>query len=147
MASILAKDANGANVAIQTVANTASENKQVFVLGSPAADALIAVSKGGLQVYPVRVRNMTPNRITITAATVATTLVGQTPSREGLVLMNDSTATLFLAFGSNVSATDYSVKIGPGAYYEVPNVNHGGQVVGIWDAANGVARITEFVEG
>lgn len=147
MANILSKDANGANVPIQVVANTAAENRQVMVLGSGNSDALVNTNVGGLQVYQVKRRGVTPNYAAIASSVTAVTLLGQTSNRTGFILVNDSTATLFIKFGSIVSLTDWSVKIGPGAYYEVPPYEHAGQVVGIWDAANGVARITEFTEG
>lgn len=63
--------------------------------------------------------------------------------RSGATVWNDSTATLFLGMGAAAaSATDATVKIGPGDYYEIP-FGCKDQVRGIWDVANGAARISE----
>lgn len=57
---------------------------------------------------------------------------------------NDSTAVLYLKFGATASATSYTVQLAAGAYYEFPQPLYGGQVDGIWAAANGAARTTEW---
>lgn len=94
----------------------------------------------------LRVNAASPNtatRTSVAAATVDTQLLAA-GSRAGFTLSNESTATLFLALGAAAaSATDYSVKVAAGGYYEAP-YGYSGPVRGVWDAVNGAARITEL---
>lgn len=63
-------------------------------------------------------------------------------SGNGRTVFNDSTATLYLKFGTTASATSYTVQLAAGAYFEFPLPLYVGAVDGIWSAANGDARIT-----
>ena len=66
--------------------------------------------------------------------------------RVGWSVFNDSTANLFVKFGVTASTSSFTVKIAPGGYYEMPTTpTYQGQIDGIWDAANGNARVTELV--
>jgi len=59
-------------------------------------------------------------------------------------LWNDSTAVLYLKFGTAAaSTTSYTVQLVAGAYYEFTQPLYGGAVTGIWASANGNARTTE----
>ena len=66
------------------------------------------------------------------------------PSARARAVYNDSTAVLYLKFGATASTTSYTVQIAADGYYEFPGPLYGGQVDGIWDAANGNARTTEW---
>ncbi len=57
---------------------------------------------------------------------------------------NDSTAVLYLKYGATASNTSYTVQIAAGGYYEFPQPVFAGQVDGIWAAANGSARTTQW---
>lgn len=72
------------------------------------------------------------------------TLLAANTDRRGLLLVNDSTATLYLKYGATASTTSYSVKMEPGSYWEMPRPIYTGRIDGIWSAANGAARITEL---
>lgn len=93
----------------------------------------------------------TPLPIVATVATLANvpgsvtsvTLRAANSARLGLMVFNDSTATLFIKFGATASATSFTVKVAPDGYYEFPQPIYVGIVDGIWDAANGNARVTE----
>lgn len=56
---------------------------------------------------------------------------------------NASTAVLRIKFGTTASATSYTVKLDPDAYYEMPANLYTGRVDGIWESANGYAYVTE----
>lgn len=62
----------------------------------------------------------------------------------GRSVWNDSTATLYLKFGTTASTTSFTVKMGPGDFYEFPQPTYAGVVEGIWSAANGAARTSEW---
>jgi hypothetical protein len=72
------------------------------------------------------------------------TLIASNGARKGLTIFNDSTAILYVKFGTTASTTSFTVKMTGGAYYEMPTPVYTGIVDGIWDSANGAARITEF---
>jgi hypothetical protein len=56
---------------------------------------------------------------------------------------NDSSAVLYLKYGTTASATSYTVQVPAGYYFEFPRPIYDGVVEGIWVAANGAARCTE----
>lgn len=61
---------------------------------------------------------------------------------QGMTIYNDSaSANLFISLGSTVTTTNFTCRLVPGAYYETP-FGWSGQVVGVWDAAVGNARVT-----
>jgi hypothetical protein len=60
------------------------------------------------------------------------------------IVWNDSTATLYLKFGTTASVTSATVAIPPNGYYEFPQPLYRGAVDGIWSSATGTARITEM---
>jgi len=75
---------------------------------------------------------------------VSTTLLSSNTSRKGATIHNDSTAILYVKFGTTASATSYTVKLVADAYYEVP-FGYTGRIDGIWASdASGAARITEM---
>lgn len=59
-------------------------------------------------------------------------------------IYNDSTAVLYVKFGATASSSSYTVQLAAGDYYEFPQPCYGGQVDGIWAAANGNARTTSW---
>jgi hypothetical protein len=84
----------------------------------------------------------------VTATTTATNLLDANSLRKGAMFFNDSTADLFIAFSNATpSATVCSFKMAPGSLYELPmikNFPYRGVVKGVWSAANGACRSTEF---
>jgi len=87
----------------------------------------------------------TPTTSSVAASLANVTLLAANVDRLGTAILNDSaTATLHLKLGATASLTDFTVKIGPDAYYEVP-FNYVGIIDGIWDIASGSARITEVI--
>lgn len=73
-----------------------------------------------------------------------TTILAANTSRKGATFFNDSTAILYLAFANTTSsATNFSVKLQAGGYFELGGYT--GIVKGIWAAdASGACRVTEF---
>lgn len=85
-----------------------------------------------------------------TAATVtnvsgsasSTTIKVSNTSRKELIVFNDSTAILYLLYGSgSASTTNYTLKVFPDTHAIIDSYN--GQVNGIWASATGDARVTE----
>lgn len=87
----------------------------------------------------------TATRTSVAAAIADTALLTANPSRKGALFYNDSTAILYLAYGSaTATTTNYTVQIPPGGYFELPpEPVFTGAIRGIWSAATGSVRITE----
>lgn len=81
---------------------------------------------------------------TVVPSSITSVVLLPARARQGASILNDSTANLFVAFGTAGTVTDFSVKILPGAVYPLP-LAYTGVINGVWDAVNGQARITEFV--
>jgi hypothetical protein len=81
--------------------------------------------------------------ISVTLAAASAAVVGTSPGRMGMVVVNDSTtATLYLAYAATASLTAYTYKVLPGQTFEMPSPLYSGLVSGIWDVASGNARVT-----
>lgn len=86
--------------------------------------------------------NATVTRVTSSATSVALKAGGN--GRRSLAVFNESTSILYVKHGgASASATDYTVQVAAGGYYEVPQPVFRGAVWGIWSAANGFAQVTE----
>lgn len=79
----------------------------------------------------------------VASSAASVTLKALNASRLGLTIENDSTQVLYVKFGTTAAATDYTVKMVAGAYYEVP-FNYTGRIDGLWSSANGAAYVTEL---
>lgn len=105
-----------------------------------------ALPVGGIQ----DTRETRPGTATCTnvaASVLNQTLLALNGSRRVATFFNDSaTGTLFLKFGTTASTTSFTVKLIPGAYFEIPQPCYSGRVDGIWDIAAGDCRVTEVVD-
>ena len=79
----------------------------------------------------------------ISASMLSTNLAQPNSLRKGATIYNDSSAYLYLKLGSSASPTDFTVRMSPASYYEVP-YNYIGTIDGYWSAANGAALVTEL---
>lgn len=88
----------------------------------------------------------TATRSNVVAAVSDTSLLASNASRKGAIFYNDSTAILYLAYGSGAATTSsYSVQIPAQGYFELPpQPIYTGAIRGIWSSATGNARITEL---
>lgn len=88
-------------------------------------------------------RNATCSNVSGTASSTA--ILSESKGRKGWSVFNDSSAILYLKFGTTASATSYTVKLEPGDFYESPEYYANGRVDGIWSSATGTARVTEII--
>lgn len=101
---------------------------------------------GGTTTNPVVVQNARPSTSTVTqkaSSASNSTLCAANTSRRGLMIMNDSTQTLYIKYGATASTGDYSIKMLAGAYFEAPHPCYTGKIDGVWASANGYAYVTE----
>lgn len=78
----------------------------------------------------------------ITAATSSTLLIASNASRVGATIFNDSNTFLYIKLGTVATTDDYTIKVFPFGYYEVP-FSFIGTITGIWSVSSGFARTTE----
>lgn len=89
----------------------------------------------------------TPNRAQVASVITTATILAANDSRIHVTVFNDSTATLYLAWGAGASTTNYTAKIPSQGMYELPAmpIVYVGVITGIWASANGTALVTEVV--
>lgn len=123
---------------------------------------LVTTSSGGtadaltdtqLRATPVPVTtsqtaNSTPTLSNVASSASSVTLLAANALRKGATIVNDSTAILFVKFGSTASTTSFTVELPArsataSSYYEVP-FSYSGVITGIWASATGSARVTEI---
>ena len=130
----------GANVIGALTANQSVNNAQIN-----GVTPLMGAGPTGTGAQRVTESNVSAATLANVASSASSvTLQASNASRRGLSCFNDSTATLYLKFGATASATSFTVQVGPGGYYETPQPIYSGIVDGIWSAANGNARMTEW---
>lgn len=91
----------------------------------------------------------TSNTSSVGSSVATTTISSANSSRKHLSVYNDSAlANMFLKLGSGASTSSFTVRLAPGALYEVPVGQHGslytGIVTAVWSVASGNARVTEL---
>lgn len=86
----------------------------------------------------------TPNTWVVTASTTAQELAPANNDRVQGQIFNESTAVLYIRWGTTASSALYTAQIQPRGFYELPRVNpYVGPIWGVWAAANGRAMVTE----
>lgn len=79
-----------------------------------------------------------------TSGTTAVLFAAAGTTIGGRAIFNDSAAVLYVKFGATASATDYTVQIGAGGYFEFPFTRYGGVVHGILSTGTGNAQCTSW---
>ena len=88
----------------------------------------------------------TATRTAVADNAASVTILASNANRKGAVVLNDSSAVLYLALGAGpATLTDYTVTLEQGQSYGVPAC-YTGIIVGIWasDPNDGGARVTEL---
>lgn len=88
----------------------------------------------------------TGTKSNVASSVTSVTILASNTSRKGAIIYNDSTQILYLDLsGGTASSSSYSVQVPSNGYFEVPGpVIYNGAITGIWAAANGNARVTEW---
>lgn len=79
-----------------------------------------------------------------TASDSNATLLSANNKRTGVIIHNDSSASLYVKYGAAASSSSYTYKLLGAQTWEMPDPVYTGQIDGIWDSATGTARITEL---
>jgi hypothetical protein len=81
----------------------------------------------------------------VTSTTTSTTILAANANRRGAIIFNDSTAILYISYGtSTTSTTSYSVRVAAAAVYLLDVPLYSGAMTGVWASANGAARVTDI---
>lgn len=81
----------------------------------------------------------------VEASTASVELLPDNSSRRGVILYNDSSYYAYVSFGSTVSLSVWSIKIGPSQAYENTVTQYTGPITAIWSGGLGSMKITEFI--
>lgn len=104
---------------------------------------------GASNSLPVSRQAATATLANVSGSASSVTLQAANTARKGLVVVNDSTAILYVKFGSTASTTSFTYYLagtvsGAPSMLELPGVVYTGIVTGIWASATGAARVTEL---
>jgi len=110
-----------------------------------------AYMAGSIPVVIALDQNMVGNSAALTnvvSSTSSVTILASNGTRISAMIFNDSTAILYIKFGSTASTSSFTTKIAAGGYYEIPVGRDGkiynGIIDGIWASVNGNARVTQI---
>ena len=82
----------------------------------------------------------------VSSSTSSVILIAANTLRKSLTIYNNSTATLYVCFGTTATQASAKFPLAAGGFYEMPfNQVYTGVVSGIWASANGNASIYEGV--
>lgn len=109
---------------------------------SEATRRQVVVGPGGVAVGAATASTATLTNVASSATTVQA--LAANTARVGCTVYNDSSAILYLKFGTTASTSSYTVQIPAGGFYEFGAPVYTGRLDAIWSAANGNARITEL---
>ena len=92
--------------------------------------------------------SVTTAEITFLASSATTVMLLQANgARHGLIVVNTDANDLWLKYGTTAGTASggWTVKIGSGTTWEMPQPIYSGRIDGIWTAAGvGIAEMTEF---
>ena len=91
----------------------------------------------------VGTQTTTPARVS--TSTTFANLATASSSRKMVHIFNESAAILYVKYGNTASATDYTVQVAAGGYYETPSGNpYSGLITGILASGTGFAQVTVY---
>lgn len=146
-ATALPLPTGAATSALQTTGNTslsAISGQLPATLGSKVSASSLSVVLASDETVPISLPSSTTGTLTSVASSATTvTLLASNSSRKGYAIFNDSTQILYVAFSATSSTGAYSVKLFPNSAITSDFI-YTGVISGIWAAANGAAKVTEF---
>lgn len=91
----------------------------------------------------VGTQTTTPQRVS--TSTTFANLVTASGNRKMAHIFNESAAILYVKYGNTASATDYTVQVAAGGYYETPpGAPYSGLITGILASGTGFAQVTVY---
>lgn len=132
----------------QTIIDDASGHGPVTVKpggqGAVASDRALVVSfSPNSPITTSQARPATSITSSVAGSASNVTLLPSNSSRLGATIYNDSSALLYVKMGALASTTDYTIKLFPQSYWEVP-FGYTGEIDGVWASATGFAKVDEL---
>lgn len=91
--------------------------------------------------YPASTGTLT----NVSASATSVTLLAANSNRLGAIVYNDSSASMYLKYGTTASSTSFTDFVPPGARWAMPTGElYTGRIDAIWSSATGTARVTEL---
>lgn len=134
---------NGAVIAWSNLRDSSGNELASATTTPGASDRGLVVRQAGTVSQPAPT---TPTLSNVSASASSVTVLAANSSRLTATVYNDSSAILYLKFGTTASTTSFTLAMAAGSYAEFPKTLYGtGIVTGIWASATGAARVTEYV--
>jgi hypothetical protein len=115
--------------------------------GATTADPALVVAISPNNSFTVNFQKPTTSTTSSVASSATNVLLlSSNTLRLGATVYNDSTAILYLKLGTTATTSDFTIKMLPTSYYEVP-FGYLGEIEGIWAGGTGIsgfARIDEL---
>lgn len=137
-------DGSGLFVSVDAQQTTAGDRQQTLTIGDGSNPGRV------VNVQPDGALEVASNIATVSAlanvasGTASVQLAAVNLNRRGLILVNDSTAVLYVAYGAAASSTSFTVKVAAGGLHFMDVPVFAGQVNGAWATANGFCRVTDL---
>jgi len=109
----------------------------------PNATVINTIDTGSGHTQAVGFQAGTATHSNVSASATNVTVLAANTARLGATIYNDSNSPVNIKLAATASATSFAVRMSPGGYYEIP-FGYNGIIDGIWDVANGSARVVEF---
>lgn len=127
-----------------TTLATVAKQPALGTAGTPSTDVItVQGAATGTPLPTKETRSGTATLANVAGSASSVTLLASNTARLGATIQNDSSASLYVKFGTTASVTSYTVLLVANAYYEVPFA-YTGRIDGIWASATGNARVTEL---
>lgn len=98
---------------------------------------------GSFSATPTKSATSTLTSVADSASSV--TVLAANANRQGAIFYNDSTAAVFLKFGTTASSSSFTKKVLPSGDWDITSTFYTGKVDAIWvSAPGGAMRITEL---
>lgn len=108
------------------------------------ADGRLLISTGGSAGSVLPARAGTAGVNPVSASVTSVQLLAANTSRLGARFFNDSSAVLYLKYGTTAATNSYTVQVGAGESFFVDTPVYSGRIDGIWSSATGTVYITEL---
>lgn len=109
--------------------------------GFPFTPYTMGVNASSSGTFTVTDRGSASTPARIATSTTSATLIASNSSRKEVVIVNDSSSTLYAKFGATATATDYTYMISPGQ--TIIEDKYTGRIDGILNAGTGSAQVSE----
>lgn len=128
-----------------TVGANTVERQRINLAGAAAGDLAPVDATKGLKVDSYQAVAATATMTTKASSATSAQALASTAGRIGVRFENDADKICYLKYGTTAVATDYTVKLLPGASYDMPVPIYTGRIDCIWTSGpTGTLYITEL---